>query len=418
MRRAHLYAAVLGLTTATAAVAADTLPRARPLTDRTFERTPERLERGRYLTEHVLQCFICHSDRDTSRPGAPPVEARKGAGTVRYEEADRRLVAPNLTPDPETGAGLWTDDMLARAIREGIGHDGRALSPSMWYGSFSMLSDEDLASVIVYVRSIPAVRNPLPPTVIPAEERERWAYEPRPITTPVPGPPPGDALARGRYLANVADCAGCHTSWHGSRMPGLYGGGNHIETRIGSAFSANLTPDASGVTYAPDAFVAVIRNGKGGSMSPVMPWVAFAGMTDDDLVAISRAFAELQPVRHCVGNIGEAKLCAVCGQSHPHGELNRIETPVGIKVDPAVLARYAGSYRHPAWDLTIAIRAEGSRLYGTEPGAEEIELVPVTATRFAAPGWPAPVEFEVDDSGNAIGLWALELEREHFDRVP
>ena len=102
-----------------------------------------------------------------------------------------------------------------------------------------------------------------------------------------------------------------------------------------------------------------MQRGQGGTISPVKPWVAFAGMTDDDLVAISRAFAELHPVRHYVGNVGEAKLCAVCGQSHPHGELNRIETPVGIKVDPTVIARYAGSYRHPAWYLTIAIRAEG-----------------------------------------------------------
>ena len=414
MRRAPLYAALLGFATA---AAADTLPNARPLTDRTFERTPERLERGRYLAEHVLQCFICHSDRDTSKPGAPPAEGRKGAGTIRYEEPGRRLIAPNLTPDPETGAGRWTDDMLARAIREGIGHDGRALSPAMWYGSFSMLSDEDLASVIVYLRSIPAVRNPLPPTQVPAEERERWAYEPRPITAPVPGPPPGDALARGRYLANVADCAGCHTSWHGSRMPGLFGGGNHVETRIGSAFGANLTPDPSGVTYPPETFVTVIRTGKGGSLSPVMPWVAFAGMTDEDLEAISRALAGLPPVRHYVGSVGEARQCAVCGQSHPHGELNRIETPVGIPVGAATLARYAGKYRHPVWGLTLEVRADGARLYGTEPGADEIELVPVTPTRFLAPGWPAPVEFEVDASGAAIGLWTLELEREHFDRV-
>jgi hypothetical protein len=71
---------------------------------------------------------------------------------------ERRIVAPNITPDRETGAGNWTDDMLARAIREGIGHDDRALFPGMWYESFAMLSYEDLAAVIVYLRSIPAAR--------------------------------------------------------------------------------------------------------------------------------------------------------------------------------------------------------------------------------------------------------------------
>ncbi len=55
-------------------------PRARPLTNRTFEPSPTRIARGRYLTEHLLQCFVCHSERDWDAPGAPPVAGRKGAG--------------------------------------------------------------------------------------------------------------------------------------------------------------------------------------------------------------------------------------------------------------------------------------------------------------------------------------------------
>ena len=74
------------------------------------------------------------------------------------------LVAPNLTPDPETGAGKWTDDMLARSIREGIGHDGRALFSLMPYHLFRHLPDEDVASIVVYLRSLPPAKNPLPKT--------------------------------------------------------------------------------------------------------------------------------------------------------------------------------------------------------------------------------------------------------------
>ena len=92
----------------------EALPRKRPLTDRTFTPSAERLERGQYLVEHLLQCFICHSERDWNRPGAPPVAARKGAGVVLSEKGERRVVAPNITPDRETGAGNWTDDMFAR----------------------------------------------------------------------------------------------------------------------------------------------------------------------------------------------------------------------------------------------------------------------------------------------------------------
>lgn len=393
-------------------------PPARPLDGRVYESTPERLERGRYLAEHVLQCFICHSERDASQPGAPPVEARKGAGAVFSEDGARLIVAPNITPDVETGAGGWTDDMLARAIREGIGHDGRALHPSMWYGSFAALSDEDLAAVVVYLRSIPAVRNALPRTRLTDEERARIAGQPQPITAPVAGPAPGDALARGKYLINVADCGGCHTSWYSDRMPGLFAGGNHIERRYGSAYSTNVTHHASGVGYPADAFVAVMRGGKGGSLSPLMPWVAFRGMTDADLEAIHLALGTLQPVAHYIGNVGAPEQCAVCGQQHPLGAYNKLEVPPRVAVDPASLQRLVGRYRHPGWDLTITIRADGARLYGREAEGPEIELVPQSPVRFLAPGWPAPVEFVLDEAGRATQLVALELDREPFERLP
>src|SRR5512137_882344 len=238
-------------------------PRARPLTNRTFEASPARVERGRYLTEHLLQCFVCHSERDWDAPGAPIVAGRKGAGAVMSERADRRIVAPNLTPDPETGAGRWTDDMFARAIREGIGHDGRALYWGMWYRSFAQLSDEDLAAVVVYLRTLPPVRNALPPTLLPPEELAENAKLPRPITAPVTGPAPGDTKALGRYLLNVADCAGCHTAWEAPRNAGLFGGGNEVGRGTRRAYSANLTRHESGVAYPRETFIEVMHSGKG-----------------------------------------------------------------------------------------------------------------------------------------------------------
>lgn len=98
-------------------------PKMRPTTDRTFEPTLARLERGKYLAEGPAHCFFCHSELDWKTPGAPAVPGKKGAG----RRQGPWIVAPNITPDFETGAGLWSDDALARAIREGISHDGRAL---------------------------------------------------------------------------------------------------------------------------------------------------------------------------------------------------------------------------------------------------------------------------------------------------
>lgn len=415
----RLLLCIIALSPAAVVWAADaTGPRQRPLSDCKFEVTDERRERGRYLAEHVLQCFFCHSERDASQPGAPPVEARKGAGVVFSESEGRRIVAPNITPDVATGAGGWTDDMLARAIREGIGHDGRALHPSMWYGSFAGLSNEDLAAVVVYLRSIRAVHNPLPRTQLPDEERARITGLPQPITEPVIGPPPGDAPARGKYLIGVADCAGCHTSWYSPRMPGLFAGGNLIERRDDAAYSTNITHHASGIGYPADAFVAVMRSGKGGSLSQLMPWVAFRGMTEADLEAIHLALGTLQPVAHYIGNVGTHEHCAVCGQQHALGSYNEIEVPARMAVDPARLQRLAGRYHHPGWDLTLTIRADGDRLYGREAEGPEIELIAQSVLRFLAPGWPTPIEFVVDETGRATHLAMLELDRVLFERMP
>jgi mono/diheme cytochrome c family protein len=394
------------------------LPRQRPLTDVRFEASPERLDRGRYLTEHLLQCFICHSERDWDEPGAPPIPGRKGAGVVLSERGERRIVAPNITPDVETGAGGWTDDMLARAIREGIGHDGRGLYWGMWYQSFAILSDEDLASVVVYLRSIPPVRNVLPATRLPPDELAENAGYPTPIIAPVSGPSPDDRLARGRYMVELADCVGCHTSWYSPRMPGLLAGGNLIERSGRSAYSSNITPHASGAGYSTDTFITVIRTGKGESLSGIMPWIVFGGLTDDDLSAIHEFLGSVQAVAHYIGNIGTPRHCSICGQDHPLGEFNQLEKPPAVPLAPAMLERLAGRYRSDELDVTLTIRHDGSRLFGRENDDPEIELVAQSESRFLAPGWLVPIEFVIGEGGKVKRVYSMEFEPLAFDRVP
>lgn len=95
-------------------------PDARPVTNRTFERTDARLQRGAYLVENVASCFHCHSEHDTSDPTGPVKAGMKGAGWEMPVPELGKIVAPNITPDKETGIGTWTDDEIARAIQEGI----------------------------------------------------------------------------------------------------------------------------------------------------------------------------------------------------------------------------------------------------------------------------------------------------------
>src|SRR2546423_504426 len=131
-------------------------PKKRELTSHQFERTPERLARGRYLVRGVLACETCHSPKDWTQHGGPVAPGMELTGqAVDFPGFPGNLFIPNITPDPETGSGKWTDDQIARAIREGIKHDGTTLFPMMPYQAFKNLSDEDLASVVVYLRSIP-----------------------------------------------------------------------------------------------------------------------------------------------------------------------------------------------------------------------------------------------------------------------
>ena len=77
------------------------------------------------------------------------------------------IAARNITPDPETGIGAWTDDEIARAIREGVRKDGTALFPVMPYLDFATMDDEDVKSIVVYLRTIPAVKNTVPTRQLP-----------------------------------------------------------------------------------------------------------------------------------------------------------------------------------------------------------------------------------------------------------
>jgi mono/diheme cytochrome c family protein len=301
--------------------------KARPLTSRTSEPTPQRLERGRYLAVAVAGCVGCHSEHDWKNGGAIP-PGMEGAGEVMpITELPGRIVAPNITPDAETGAGAWNDDQLARAIREGIGHDGRALFPMMPYQDFRNMPDEDLASIIVYLRSLPARRRSLPKSEIIFPVKYLIRSVPQPLTAPVPTQDLSDPVHRGKYLVTMAGCAGCHTPQvRGQSVPGMeLAGGFTMTGPWGSVATSNITPDPSGIGYYDESlFLQAMRTGyvRARELSPIMPVFDFKNMTDDDLKAMFAYLRTLKPVRHHVDNAEEVGECRLCRQKHGGGKLN------------------------------------------------------------------------------------------------
>jgi hypothetical protein len=328
-----------------------------------------------------------------------------GAGRIISEDSLHRMVAPNITPDPETGAGTWTDDMFARAIREGIGHDDRALAGPMWYWAFANLSDEDLASVVVYLRTLPPVRNPLPGRLLTPESEKASKDGPKPITEPISTRNLSTPVERGNYLADIADCSGCHSAWEAPYVPGVFGGGNLLEERgerlERNLFSANLTFDPSGIAYYDDSlFIEVMTTGRVRvrAIDPVMPWVVFQNMHNDDLRAIF-AYLRVQPhVRHIVDNHLDPTYCAMCGQKHGEGvnNVSKFESFKHISLDSTILDQYAGRYVGEFFD--ISFKQKDGRLFGETDG-KSIELAAGMDTLFYAREFAGSISFVRDRKG-------------------
>jgi mono/diheme cytochrome c family protein len=301
-------------------------PNARPLTDRKFESTPQRLERGKYLT---TGCVYCHSPHDWNAPGTPIQSGMEFSGELEpYTELPGRIVAPNLTPDKETGAGTWTDDMIARSIREGIGHDGRALFPLMPYPNFRELSDEDVASIVVYLRSVPAVHHELPKTEIIFPVKYLIRNVPEPLTSPVPSiDPKAEPQKYAALTTKICGCGDCHTAQErGEDVKGMaYAGGAPFTGPWGRVASANITPDDTGIKgFSAEAFTQAVRNGvvNGQHLSPAMPSMVYSSLNDQDINAIYSYVHNVAPVHHIVDNTLPPTDCKLCRQRHGGGDKN------------------------------------------------------------------------------------------------
>lgn len=286
-------------------------PAQRPASAERIERTPERVARGEYLVESVLGCSDCHSDRDWSRYGGPVrTVAFGGAGCMGPEQgAPGRICFPNLTPDPETGIGAWSDGEVLRALREGVGRDGRALFPMMPYDVYRNLSDDDARAVVAYLRTLPPVENPVPRTEIDFPVSFFIKMAPRPLEGPVAAPDRSEPAAYGGYLAQVAGCVFCHTpvDERMQPLPGRELAGGHVHRGPwGTVVAPNLTSHPTGLGgRSKESFIGMFRAFAGedaraipaaaGANTP-MPWLSHSGMSDQDLGAIWEYLQTVPPV--------------------------------------------------------------------------------------------------------------------------
>ncbi len=281
-----------------------------------IEPTAARLERGKYLFEVAMDCEGCHSERDLKKFGMPVVAGRRGVGVVMPKELGLpgQINPRNITSDVETGLGAWTDGEILRAVREGVSRNGRALFPMMPYQKYAQLADEDAYALVAYLRTLPPVKNAVPPTKIDFPVNLLIQSVPKPLAGPVAAPDPSDKVAQGRYLTTIGSCIGCHTREEkGAPVAGMeFAGGFAFRFPGLEVSSANISPDTeTGIgAWNEQRFVDKFRGYANFNESnlpaavqanfTLMPWLNFRNLRDKDLSAIYAYLRTVKPIRNQV----------------------------------------------------------------------------------------------------------------------
>ncbi|TXC76120.1 c-type cytochrome [Luteibaculum oceani] len=274
------------------------LPKAEQAPEITVELTPQNIERGKYLANHVMLCMDCHAQRDWTTFAAPPVKGSMGAGGERFDQMmgfPGKFVSPNITP---AGLGKWTDGEIYRAITTGISKDGRALFNLMPYHHYGKMDPEDIKSVIAYIRTLDPVD--YQPEKSEPDFPMNFIINTLPKkATPSKRPSQENLIAYGEYLVNAAACYDCHTKQEKGEFIGEdFAGGMEFHFPDGSILrSANITPHETGIgAWSEEQFISRFRQYtdssyvppkvKAGEFQTVMPWLMYAHMDTNDLRAI------------------------------------------------------------------------------------------------------------------------------------
>jgi mono/diheme cytochrome c family protein len=272
------------------------------------------IARGEYLVFGPAHCVECHSasgeafERFAETGKQPPL-----VGGQRFAAAPLGTIySQNLTPDPETGIGRYSDPQIARMLRYAVRPNGRAsVRPLMQYAD---MSDADVVAVLSFLRSQKPVHNAVPPNewslIGKVVKSLAPTFKPRTeVHATATAPPEEPTPARGEYLARtVGNCSGCHSpldqltfALNGPE----FSGGAPIEPRTLPTFDQsiwfrppNLTPHVgSALLRFPDRDTWIARFQHGGRKYPSspMPWDCFSRLTAEDAGALYEFFRTLPP---------------------------------------------------------------------------------------------------------------------------
>lgn len=280
-----------------------------------IEITPARLERGKYLANHVTVCMDCHSTRDWSKFSGPLTAGTFGKGGDEFNEGNAGvpgiIYSRNITP---AALGSWTDGELMRAITNGVSKDGTALFPLMPYLGYNNLTKEDLYSIVAYIRSLEPIKNEVPERSLNFPLNFIVKTIPPRSYKAAPEPNKNNPVEYGKYLVTIASCFDCHTEQVKGefKMDKAFAGGFEFKFPGGIVRSANITPHPeTGIgAWTKEQFIKrfTMMNPDSSAVPSVgmkdfntaMPWTMYAGMSREDLGAMYEYLQTIKPVENQV----------------------------------------------------------------------------------------------------------------------
>ena len=236
----------------------------------------------------------------------------------------------NITPDPETGIGTWSEAAFARAMHEGVSRDGSHLFPVFSYDHFTKLSDEDVRALYAYFMTRAPVHAPARPNGIPFPFDIRYLQAGWKLLFFRPGrfEPDGEKSAewnRGAYLARgLSHCGACHTPRNllGAEKPGDAYGGAVIDNWVAPPLTAaNPAP----APWTREELYDYLRTGTsklhGTAAGPMFPVVQGLGaLPDSDIRAIATYFADIDKAADRLPSVSAAVSQAMSDASAKTGE--------------------------------------------------------------------------------------------------
>jgi len=278
----------------------------------TQARAATQLERGSYLVNTIMACGNCHSPRDAQ--GKLTADNALSGG-LKFVTPAFVATAPNITPDPETWLGTWTDEDIKHALIEGLRPDhgqlaGIPLAAVMPANFYKALLPEDIDTIVVYLRSVKPARNTAPGP----EYKMPVAREPYPDAERGFAPASfSDPVTHGKYLATIGHCMECHAAWSRGVSDfnnGLGRGGRPFGPALVQGFgpdwqgaiATNITSDrTAGIgSWTDDEIARAITKGTGRdgrALKPPMAYSFYAGLTDGDVRDIVAYLRTLPPLQ-------------------------------------------------------------------------------------------------------------------------